>query len=346
MGAQLGGNSLISESKQYFNKVELLRTVRNIEYIEELAHEAFQDKNGEVWKELQFMLFSMNIKLMNEGFAVGLSRVEYEWKIRNTIERVEQQYLCYDDIPSDIRNTGEFLEWLKSKIMSHRVNNHELFGLFDRDDLSDEEIRYFLSNYRVNMQKFHLHVAAYSLFVPFEMREELYENLHDEFGQGDFSKAHPNLFEPLMDYFGGAQSTDCNAETCHLLNTKMNLCWFADGLYPGLGGMGALELSIPAQQRRILAHLRRRGLTEDLVHFFVVHCECDEDHGNGWFSAGAPYITNRGDYQKVYKAAMRMLDARAGVYDGVLRGIRDKRDNERVSLLAIPSHAETSNVVQ
>jgi hypothetical protein len=41
--------------------------------------------------------------------------------------------------------------------------------------------------------------------VTFEMREELYENLHDEFGEGNFEDAHPNLFEPLMDHFGGAR---------------------------------------------------------------------------------------------------------------------------------------------
>ncbi|EEF21959.1 conserved hypothetical protein [Ricinus communis] len=219
------------------------------------------------------------------------------------------------------------LDWIKTRIYEHRVNHHALFDLFDKDDLTDEEIRYFLSNYRVNMQRFHLHVAAYSLFVPFEMREELYENLYDEFGCGDFNQAHPNLFEPLMDYFGGVEDGDWNPETYHLLNTKINLCWFADGLQNGLGGMGALELSIPAQQRRVLAHLRRRGLSEELVRFFVVHCECDEEHGEGWFAAGLPYLKNRADFEKTYYSAMRMLDARAGVYDGVLNGILLRREN-------------------
>jgi len=42
------------------------------------------------------------------------------------------------------------------------------------------------------------------------MREELYNNLYDEFGQGDFSQTHPNLLEPLMNYFGGARKEDIN----------------------------------------------------------------------------------------------------------------------------------------
>ncbi|MBL4671258.1 MAG: iron-containing redox enzyme family protein, partial [Arenicella sp.] len=237
------------------------------------------------------------IRLMEEGFALGTHRSEVEWKYRNLTERLEKEVCIYQQIPQKLEDPEEFLVWLKGCIAEHRVN----------------------------MQRFHLHVAAYSLFVPFEMREGLYENLHDEFGEGNFEEAHPNLFEPLMDHFGGARREDWNPETFHLLNTKMSLCWFADGMHAGMGGMGALELSIPAQQRRVLGHLRRRGLSEALVKFFVVHCELDEDHGDGWFAAGLPYMNTKEEFQKVYDAAMRMLDARAGVYDGILKGIEAGR---------------------
>jgi len=137
-----------------------------------------------------------------------------------------------------------------------------------------------------------------------------------------------------MKHYGGAKEADHNAETYHLLNTKISLCWFADGLHYGLGGLGALELSIPAQQRRILAYLRRNGLSEELVKFFVVHCELDGEHGDGWFAAGQPYTLSRAHFQKVYDGAMRMLEARAGVYDGVLNGIRAHRAGAPIGLAA------------
>lgn len=307
-------------------KMSLLRVmIANDGFAEGLAHKAFQNKGGAVWRDIQFLLFDINLRMMRDGFGLGTARAEREWVLRNTIERIEQQYLPREQVPAHLNTPEEFLVWLKDRIYKHRVNHSPLFDYFDRDDLTDEELRYFLANYRVNMQRFHLHVAAFSLIVPFEMREELYHNLHDEFGQGDFTKAHPNLFEPLMNHFGGAREDDVNAETCHLLNTKINLCWFADGLMPGLGGMGGLELSIPAQQKRVLAHLRRRGLGPELVEFFVVHCELDEDHGDGWFAAGMPYMKTREDFQKVFDGAMRMLEARAGVYDGILAGIAQRR---------------------
>lgn len=306
-------------------KVDVIKSLGYIGDVDTIVREAVSNKKSALWGALQETLYHLNVKLMSDGFALGTKRGELEWKIRSIVESVENELLSKAEIPVQITEPAEFIDWLKTKIHEHPVNTHELFKYFDNDDLSSEEIRYFLSNYRVNMQRFHLHVAAYSLFVPFQMREELYENLYDEFGQGDFEQAHPNLYEPLMDYFGGAREEDWNPETFHLLNTKMALCWFADGLQYGLGGMGALELSIPAQQRRMLAHFRRRGLTESMLKYFVVHCECDEAHGDGWFAAGLPYIKTREDFKKVYVAAMRMLAARAGVYDGIVRGILKRR---------------------
>ncbi len=326
------GNTLSDIEKMSLLK---LLSATDVDFTEELAHKAFRNKGGRIWRELQFLLFDINLRLMREGFSLGTPRAEKEWILRNVIERVEQRYLSQEQIPAEIDTSEDFMVWLKQRIHEHRVNHNPLFDYFDRDDLSEEELRYFLANYRVNMQRFHLHVAAFRLIVPFELREELYHNLHDEFGQGDFAKAHPNLFEPLMDHFGGARDEDINAETCHLLNTKINLCWFADGLQHGLGGMGALELSIPLQQRRVLAHLRRRGLSKELVEFFVVHCELDEDHGDGWFAAGMPYMVTREDFQKVFSGAMRMLDARAGVYDGILAGVAKRRNRQHLSAAAV-----------
>lgn len=308
--------------------------IYSTEQVEKLAHEAFQNKGGLAWQKIQFLLFEMNLRLMREGYGLGTARGLRDWQLRHVIEQVEQQYLPQEQLAPELTRVETFMPWLKERISQHRVNHHPLFDLFDSDGLSDEEVRYFLANYRVNMQRFHLHVAAFSLIVPFEMREELYHNLHDEFGQGDFAQAHPNLFEPLMDYFGGAQEEDINPETCNLLNTKMNLCWFADGLHYGIGGMGALELAIPLQQRRVLAHLRRRGLSEEMVKFFVVHCELDEDHGEGWFAAGMPHMQTPEDLQKVFSSAMRMLEARAGVYDGILRGILERRNQADTMVFA------------
>jgi len=170
-------------TRQVVSKLGILSTIDNAAQLEDLAHEAFQNKGGELWRELQRLLYGINIRMMDHGFGLGKHRAESDWKIRNVVERVEQAYLARDSVPP-FTQCEPFLVWLKQRIAAHRVNAHPLFDYFDRNDISQEECRYFLSNYRVNMQRFHLHVAAYSLIVPFQMRQELYDNLHDEFGQG------------------------------------------------------------------------------------------------------------------------------------------------------------------
>ncbi len=324
--------NMLDESKLLtFEKLDFICNTKLMENINKLAVRAFRDRNHEAWKEIQLLLFNINLKIMKNGFGLGSVEAMEDWLLRNIIEREEKKFLPQEKIPESVTNTTEtFLFWIKNQIVQHRINHHPLFSLFDNDDLSDEELRYFLANYRVNMQRFHLHVAAYSLFAPFDMRGELYNNLYDEMGQGNFQDAHPNLFEPLMEHFGGSFPEDINIETCHLLNTKISICWFSKGFYYGLGGMGALELSIPYQQRRILAHFRRRKLSDKLVKFFVVHCECDEHHGNEWFNAGMPHVQTKEQYEEVYWGAMRILEARAGVFDGILKGIMSRREKSNV----------------
>jgi pyrroloquinoline quinone (PQQ) biosynthesis protein C len=297
----------------------------SVQVLEQFAHQAFKNKNSTAWQELQYMLFKMNQHLLQNGHGLGTARSLKEWVIRDTIERVEQQYLPQQQVPKEINNAEVFLPWLKQQIKNHRVNYHPLFLLFDNDDLSDEEIRYFLANHWVYTENFHLHIAAYSLSVPFKMREELFRNIYDEMGRGDFSEAHPNLFTPLLNYFGGLRPEDINPETCHFFNTQVSLCWFADGLHYGIGGMGALELSVPLQHSRVLDHLLRRGLSEEQVKFFVIHCAIDGDHADGWFAAGMPYVRNSEDLQKVFAGAMRVLEARVNLYDGILKRILSRR---------------------
>jgi hypothetical protein len=45
-----------------------------------------------------------------------------------------------------------------------------------------------------------------------------------------------------------------------------------------------------------------------------------------------PYMQTSEDLQKVFSSAMRMLEARAGVYDGILKGILEQRNQANKGL--------------
>jgi pyrroloquinoline quinone (PQQ) biosynthesis protein C len=294
--------------------------------IVEFSRKAFENKYTSYWYELTQILYQLNLNLMGNGYGLGTNRAYTEWIIRNTIEKTQQEYLQPEEVPEHILNEPlACIDWLKAEGRKHRANQHPLFAWFEDESLTTEELRIFMSNYKVNMERFHLHVAAYSLVVPFETREALYDNLYDEFGQGDFSQAHPNLFKSLMNALGGFQEEDVNVESYACLNEKITLCWFSDGPLYGLGAMGILETTIPQQLGQPLALMRKRGYSEDVLKFLSVHCEGDEEHGNAWFEAGLPFLQTPEDCRKMIAGGMRMLEARAMVYDGILKRIKHMR---------------------
>jgi pyrroloquinoline quinone (PQQ) biosynthesis protein C len=294
--------------------------------IVEFSRKAFEDKYGSHWYALTRMLYQLNLNLIENGYGIGTDRAYAEWIVRNTIEKTQQEYLQPEEIPEHIlAEPLACIDWLKAEGRKHRANHHPLFDWFEDDSLTTEELRIFLSNYKVNMERFHLHIAAYSLIVPFETRKALYDNLYDEFGQGDFSQAHPNLFKPLMEALGGFHEEDVNVESYACLNEKITLCWFSDGPVYCLGAMGILETTIPQQLGQPLALMRKRGYSEDILKFLSVHCEGDEEHGDAWFEAGLPFLQTPEDCRKMIAGGMRMLEARAIVYDGILKKIKQMR---------------------
>ncbi|MFT5164293.1 MAG: hypothetical protein ACI9FJ_002894, partial [Alteromonadaceae bacterium] len=42
------------------SKLEMIKTFGSIQYLEDIAEEAFQNKGGAIWKELQVLLFDTN----------------------------------------------------------------------------------------------------------------------------------------------------------------------------------------------------------------------------------------------------------------------------------------------
>lgn len=78
---------------------------------EQTVHEAFQNKGGNTWRELQFLLFGMNLRMMRDGFRLGTEQAREDWALRNMIESVEQQYLTTETIPEDVATEGEFMVW-------------------------------------------------------------------------------------------------------------------------------------------------------------------------------------------------------------------------------------------
>lgn len=243
--------------------------------------------------------------------------VGIDWRVR--MERAPHLACAADFTPE------RALDELAERAKSHRINTHPLLTHMAEHGLPTEIAQLLLSNYYVNNRVFHLHIAAQSLSTPLSMRGEMYENLVDELGNGEFEQAHPNLFMHSFDTIGRPDTIRPQPESLALLNTKILYTFLSGDYRYGVGGLGFIELSMPDQMRKILSGLRRSGLSEPDLIFWDLHITIDEAHGESWFDEMRVFVDSPDRAQKTLEGGMALLDARAGMFDGVWAAMQQER---------------------
>ena len=189
----------------------------------------------------------------------------------------------------------------------------------------------FLDNYYVNNRVFHLHIAAQSLSAPFEMRAEMYQNLFDELGSGDPAEAHPLLFLRNYHTLQLPETIVPLTGSLFLLNTKIYQTFLSGNVFQGVGGLGFLELAMPAQMQKIFDGLKKSGMPiKDLI-FWELHITLDQAHGESWFEEVQEILHTREDAQALMDGGMSLLDARARFYDDVWSVVQDMVEPQRLS---------------
>jgi len=296
--------------------------------VESLAKRAFEADDQVAWTNVQYMLYHWNLEELERKTPVMDFGRTVRQALRNVILEVEtrarrtQIHLdCWDDFTPD-----KAVEELKQAATNHRIHQHPLLTTLVERGLSKESVRTFLENYYVNNRVFHLHIAAQSLSTPFELRAELYKNLHDELGAGDPDAAHPLLFLRNFRTLG-----DVNAVakplvgSIHLLNTKIFHTFLCGNYKQGLGALGFLELAMPNQMEMLLAGLKRSGLPEQDLIFWDLHISLDQEHGEAWFDEIRKIIDTREDAYRILEGGLATLEARSVFYDSVWEQIAEGR---------------------
>lgn len=298
--------------------------------ITELAERAFAAGTGSVWESVQRILYHWNLEELERTAPVTDYGRAVRQALRNAILRVEERRRrvdltleCINDFTPE-RAVAE----LESIARAHRINAHPLLVRMSQDGLRRDECALFLDNYYVNNRVFHLHIAAQSLSTPFELRAELYQNLHDELGAGTPSEAHPLLFLRNYRSLGGHERVvEPLVGALYLLNTKIYHTLLSGNYRNGLGALGFLELTMPVQMRQLLAGFRKSGLSEADTIFWDLHISLDENHGDAWFDEMRKVVHTPDDALRILEGGRSVLDARCAFYDSVFEAI-DGRESE------------------
>jgi len=146
---------------------------------------------------------------------------------------------------------------------------------------SAAEISRFLEHHWLRSCRF------YQLVVEFaQLRDDfadlavLYDNLFEETGGGDPSKAHPPLLARLMRHLGLASSFTERAvmvEEQAYLNNRVRCARHEDPAW-GYAVLYAIEAVTSSNHRNIYQMLRRAGVPEDACEFHRMHGMVDDGH--------------------------------------------------------------------
>ncbi|MFQ5533981.1 MAG: TenA family transcriptional regulator [Sphingomonadales bacterium] len=213
--------------------------------------------------------------------------------------------------------------WLE--LSEHQGVTHPFLDRFATGPLSLEAVRSFGKHYYHHARMF-LHYLAY--IVPGMPTEEsqliLMENLVDEYGSFDPSWVHPAVYRSFLIALGlqpqDWQETEALPEVKLYIDRHMNLCRYGDPVMAcGALGLGT-EWFVPLIFSKIIAGLEGAGtLTDDGLTYWKAHVTLDVLHSYEAMRALAPFTTEVEERAKIREGALRSLDARKVLWDGMAR---------------------------
>lgn len=311
-----------------FSKIETIDEVKNtIEaltpFIDNVASNAYEKNEYPAWALVQTMMYLWNYReITRKGRVADLSYM-VETYFRNRLMQAQFKnetffaLSCHNDFTPE-----KAVAELSDKANSHRINTHPLLVHMKENGLSNDEARIFLENYYVNNRLFHLFIVGLSLSSPLERRTELANNFYDELGSGDSTMQHPKLFLKNFDTIGKSEVLVPQPEALSLVNAKTYAAFLDGDYHYGMGGFGFIELTMPVQMEMILEGLKKTGLPRADLEFWELHITVDLEHGKTWFSEMLELIKTPEQAQTCLTGGMRLLDARASMYDGIWNAIQ------------------------
>ncbi len=223
-------------------------------------------------------------------------------------------------------DSKEFLERLKRDVIGHPALTHPFLERFGDGDTTPEGVRTFAVHYYRHIRVSRLYLAALISGCRDDERLQLAlaEILFDEYGHLNPNETHPALYRRFL------RALDINEEEWEepptlpeielYISAHYELCRNPD-VRLGLGAMGpASEWPVPPIYVRLSEGLKKSaGLSEEALEIFTSHVTMDVTHARIMMDAIAPYASDEEGQSKVREGAMRSLDARSVMLDGLYK---------------------------
>ncbi|MGI8649560.1 MAG: TenA family transcriptional regulator [Rubrobacter sp.] len=220
----------------------------------------------------------------------------------------------------------EFLESLKRDVMGHPSLTHPFLERFSGGDADEEGMRTFAVQYYRHVRVSRLYLAALISNCKDDeaLQLSLATVLFDEYGELRPEDTHPALYRRFMAALGLTEEEWSEPKTLPEIEAYIAVHRELSG-HPdvrlGLGAMGpASEWPVPPIYAKLASGLRKAaGLTDRDLEIFISHVTMDVEHARIMMDATRPYVGEEEGQRRVREGAIRSLDARGVMLDGLYR---------------------------
>jgi pyrroloquinoline-quinone synthase len=225
----------------------------------------------------------------------------------------------------------EFLDRLKREVIGHPALTHPFLGRFGDGDATHEGVRTFAIQYYRHVRVSRLYLAALISNCAQDegLQLALAEVLFDEYGHLDPGETHPALYRRFL------AALDISEEEWEAPPTLPEIELYVSAhremtRHPdfriGLGALGpASEWPVPPIYVRLAEGLKRSaGLSDEAIEIFTSHVTMDVEHARIMMEAVAPYVEDEEGQTLVRHGALRSLDARSVMMDGLYRAVYEE----------------------
>jgi pyrroloquinoline-quinone synthase len=224
--------------------------------------------------------------------------------------------------------SGAFLERLKREVIGHPALVHPFLERFGDGDVSEEGVRTFAVQYYRHVRVSRLYLAALISNCGHDevLQLALAEILFDEYGHLNPEETHPALYRRFLAALGLTrkewEAPETIPEVQIYVSVHRELTRDPD-VRLGLGAMGpASEWPVPPIYVRLTEGLKKAaGLPDEALEIFTSHVTMDVTHARIMMNAIAPYTEDEEGQKKVREGAMRSLDARSVMLDGLYKAV-------------------------
>jgi pyrroloquinoline-quinone synthase len=223
-------------------------------------------------------------------------------------------------------NSEEFLGRLKREVIGHPALVHPFLDRFGEGDASEEGVRVFAIQYYRHVRVSRLYLAALISNCGHDekLQLSLAEILFDEYGHLNPEETHPALYRRFLTALGISEeeweAPPTIAEIQLYISAHRELTRDLD-FRLGLGALGpASEWPVPPIYVRLNEGLKKAtDLPEEALEIFTSHVTMDVTHARIMMEAIVPYTEDEEGQKKVREGAMRSLDARSVMLDGLYK---------------------------